>query len=210
MVGITCEWVVGRTTRPSRAGVVVSPLSRCPLCGHESESFGTIEAGRQVCPQCGETFGHVSGKPIDVSARTLAAGVTLTIAGGFTLLASLGWLTVNFAFEPPMPQPMPGQDPGVAAATRFGMRIGQVVPPGIGIVIGSLGIVGGVHLVRQRRWPLAVAGAFATALPCTCGFPLGLPVGVWSLFVLAHPQVRAVFEAHRSAKHPSERPERAA
>lgn len=187
------------TSRPPGSSPSSDPESplmaaiRCPLCGHEGEGFRRAEGGRRVCPRCGEAFGGSAEKPIDVEARTLWAGSALTVVGVLTLLVSTGWIAANFAFAPPLPQPVPGQNPAAAFGAKVGMLVGQILPPGVGILIGLIGTIGGVQMIRRRTWALAVAGAFAAALPCTCGFPLGLPVGVWALLVLANPAVRSAF-----------------
>jgi hypothetical protein len=129
---------------------------------------------------------------VNVARQTRAAGLALLLSGLITFALSVGWMSVNFNLAP-IPQPLPGQDPTMVRAQVIGMRFGQIAPPGIGVVIGVLSIAGGIQLVRRRMWGLAAAGAFAAALPCTCGFPVGLPIGVWALLVLSNPTVRGAF-----------------
>ena len=169
------------------------PAFRCPLCGYEGSDGPAASDFAGPCPRCGEMFGPQAVKPVNVEGRTLLAGSALTIVAMLTLLVSLGWIVVNFAAAPPLPQPAPGQDPTAAVAARFGMLVGQILPPGVGLMLGLLGLIGGIQMLRRRMWGLAVTGAFVMALPCTCGFPLGPPVGIWALLVLANPAVRASF-----------------
>jgi hypothetical protein len=130
---------------------------------------------------------------VNVVRQTRAAGLGLVLSGLITLALSLGWMAVNFSFGPPLPQPIPGQDPNVARASRVGIRVGQILPPGFGVLMAIVVIAGGVQLARRRTWGLAATGAFLGALPCTCGFPLGLPIGIWALVVLSNPTVRESF-----------------
>lgn len=168
--------------------------SRCPLCGYEGNDFAVAEPVRQaVCPRCGETFGADPPAPVNVEGRTLAAGSALTAVGVLTLLISLSWIAVNFTVMPPMPPPAPGMDPRAVWGAKFGMLFGQLAPPSPGLLIGVLATLGGIQLIRRRTWGLAVTGAFLAALPCSCGFFFGLPVGVWALLVLANPVVKEAF-----------------
>lgn len=169
------------------------PELTCPVCGFTGEGFRAAGPNQRVCPRCGESSGGDAPKPVNVTGQTRAAGIALALSGLITLALSLGWIAVNIAFGPPMPQPLPGQDPNVARATQIGMRLGQIAPPGVGVLMSIVVIAGGIQLARRRMWGLAAAGAFLGALPCTCGFPVGLPVGIWALFVLANPTVRESF-----------------
>lgn len=169
------------------------PENTCPVCGFTGDGFCAVPPNRKECPRCGELSGGEEPKPVDVVGRTRAAGIGMVFSGLITLALSLGWLITNFAFGPPMPEPLPGQDPTVANATRLGMRVGQIAPPGFGILVAVLAIAGGVQLARRRMWGLAAFAAFMSALPCTCGFPIGLPMGIWALLVLSNPTVRESF-----------------
>jgi hypothetical protein len=167
--------------------------STCPVCGFAGDGFRRIAPDRQVCPRCGEHSGGETPQPVNVMRQTRAAGIAVLLSGLITLALSIGWMATNFAVGPPLPQPLPGQDPAVAQATRFGMRVGQIGPPGVGVLVAIVSIAGGIQLMRRRMWGLAAAGAFVAALPCTCGFPIGLPVGIWALLVLSNPTVRESF-----------------
>jgi hypothetical protein len=61
----------------------------------------------------------------------------------------------------------------------------------IGFAITILVVVGGVSMLKQRGWALALVASILTMIPCfgpCCG--LFLPIGVWSLIVLMKPAVR--------------------
>lgn len=59
-------------------------------------------------------------------------------------------------------------------------------------------IFGGVQMLRARRYSLAVWAAILALIPLTsvCCIP-GIPIGIWALIVLRHPEVRAAFEGYQ-------------
>lgn len=67
-------------------------------------------------------------------------------------------------------------------------------------LVGLLGTVGSVKMIRLRSRGWATTAAVVNLLPvgtfCCC---LTLPVGIWGLIVLGKPDVRAAFEAAKSA-----------
>jgi len=61
----------------------------------------------------------------------------------------------------------------------------------IGFAITLLVVVGGVAMLKQKAWALALVASILTMIPCfgpCCG--LFLPIGVWSLIVLMKSEVR--------------------
>lgn len=66
------------------------------------------------------------------------------------------------------------------------------------IAILAIPIAGVIALAayKMRRlelYGLAVTASVLAMLPCHPGFIIGLPIGLWSLFVLCRPEVKAVF-----------------
>ncbi len=56
-------------------------------------------------------------------------------------------------------------------------------------------IVGAVSALRRRRHLLALLGSYAIVIPCLSPlFGIGLPLGIWFVVILQHPQVRASFK----------------
>ena len=61
----------------------------------------------------------------------------------------------------------------------------------LGFVLSLLVVAGGVAMMKQKGWALALVGAILTMIPCfgpCCG--LFLPIGLWALVVLMKPEVR--------------------
>jgi hypothetical protein len=55
-------------------------------------------------------------------------------------------------------------------------------------------LIGGWRMRQARSYGLSVIAAVLAILPCTFGWVLGLPIGIWALVVLMDPEVKAGFE----------------
>ncbi|MCI0360685.1 MAG: serine/threonine protein kinase, partial [Planctomycetaceae bacterium] len=55
-------------------------------------------------------------------------------------------------------------------------------------------IIGGWRMRQAKSYGLALIAAVLALLPCTFGWFLGLPIGIWALIVLMDPAVKAGFE----------------
>jgi len=67
------------------------------------------------------------------------------------------------------------------------------LPLVLSVSLGALIIAGAVGMLRLRSHGLATIAAILALLPCGPAWPIGLPVGIWALFVLAAPDVKAAF-----------------
>lgn len=65
----------------------------------------------------------------------------------------------------------------------------------ISIVASPIIVFGGIQMLRARRYSVALWAAILALIPVTslCCIP-GIPIGIWALIVLRHPEVRASFE----------------
>lgn len=63
----------------------------------------------------------------------------------------------------------------------------------LSIPFGALMIIGGVKMRRLELYGLALVAAIVALLPCSPGFFIGLPIGVWALVVLLNLDVKAAF-----------------
>jgi hypothetical protein len=122
--------------------------------------------------------------------------------------------------SPPIPPPAPGLIPLVmthphpAAALAAGNLLApavlfaqasarMAVAPFIPIIAFGLVslafsttvIVGGWRMRQLKSYGLAIVAAIMAMLPCTFGWILGLPMGIWALVVLMDPIVREGFES---------------
>jgi hypothetical protein len=66
----------------------------------------------------------------------------------------------------------------------------------ISIVASPIIILGGIQMLRARRYSIALWAAVLALIPLTsvCCIP-GIPIGIWALIVLRNPEVRAAFES---------------
>ncbi len=56
-------------------------------------------------------------------------------------------------------------------------------------------LIGGWRMRQARSYGLSVIAAIMALLPCTFGWIVGLPIGIWALVVLMDPEVKAAFES---------------
>lgn len=62
------------------------------------------------------------------------------------------------------------------------------------LLIGVITVLGGLAMLRCRSYTFAHVGAILALLPCSPGFLIGLPCGIWALVVLRNDDVKAAFE----------------
>lgn len=84
-----------------------------------------------------------------------------------------------------------------AGAERTGYLIGTFAGYAVAFVCLALApiiIFGGIKMMKGQKFGLARAAAVLAILPLTsCCFLAGIPVGIWTLIVLAKPEVKALF-----------------
>ena len=73
-----------------------------------------------------------------------------------------------------------------------------MVWPFVAALVLSVPLAGVIALAaykmkRLELYSLAVIGSILAMLPCHPAFLIGLPIGLWSLSVLARPEVKAAF-----------------
>lgn len=73
----------------------------------------------------------------------------------------------------------------------------------ISIVASPIIVFGGIQMLRARRYSVALWAAILALIPVTslCCIP-GIPIGIWALIVLRHPEVRASFEDSQMPRRP--------
>ena len=81
---------------------------------------------------------------------------------------------------------------------RLGYMVATIFFPIISLIsiaVSPIIIFGGIQMLRARRYSIALWAAILSLIPLTsvCCIP-GIPIGIWALIVLRHPEVRAGFE----------------
>ena len=62
------------------------------------------------------------------------------------------------------------------------------------LIIGGVCIAGGLRMRQLRDYPLALAGAIAAGVPCSCCCIVGIFPAIWAILVLLKPDVKAAFK----------------
>ena len=81
---------------------------------------------------------------------------------------------------------------------RLGYMFGIIFFPIVSLIsiaVSPVIVFGGIQMLRARRYFVALWAAILALIPVTslCCIP-GIPIGIWALIVLRHPDVRASFE----------------
>lgn len=70
----------------------------------------------------------------------------------------------------------------------------------LSVPIAGVIAVAAYKMQRLELYGLAVIASLLAMLPCHPGFIIGLPIGLWSIVVLAQPDVKAAFRQGGSGK----------
>jgi hypothetical protein len=119
----------------------------------------------------------------------------LTAVGGGLLM--IGWFIFNVLIDLGAFRSL-GLEPDPEAGTaeyRAGQVVGFLTGTFITLLWSGLVAAGSVCMLRQRNYPLAVAGCIVAMLPCGCGCLMGMPIGIWGLVALQNRDVKRVFGA---------------
>jgi len=126
-------------------------------------------------------------------AKVMAPAIALLIVGLLGVAVSL--FNVGFAFvrqpqvDPNAPEFIQAMQRGVTGPVAAAIQ-------GMFVLVNLIIIGGALQMLRFRSWGLALAASILAMVnfgSCCCG--LGLPVGIWSLVVLASSDVKAAFLA---------------
>lgn len=63
------------------------------------------------------------------------------------------------------------------------------------ILLGGVVVFGALQMRQARNYPMAMAAAVITCIPCCGPCCLAIPIGVWAIVVLSKPEVKAAFTA---------------
>lgn len=157
-------------------------------------------------PAPGQTPNLISGRE-----QVQLPGIFLIATGLLNLLCALLLGVAGFAFSrfpaDKFEQEMAKQQPeNLARLREAGWTIDDMlrvyVYSGVGggtavFVAALISILGGICMMAQRRYGLAMFGALVTAVPCisplSCPCLFGMMIGLWSVTVLLNQDVRAGF-----------------
>ncbi len=134
--------------------------------------------------------------------RAATVGTALLITAVIAGTSNIGLAMIAGAIQRTRPRAEPPPS-WVRPEDRASWERGRVAAPGFQLCcagVVSLGIylpvfLGGLRLQQGGGWGLGLTAAIMALLPCSPGFLLGLPVGIWALIVLSDSNVQ---EALRS------------
>jgi hypothetical protein len=117
----------------------------------------------------------------------IIAGSLNGISGLFAILSGLFRLT-GIAGRETLPSDQ---------AERMGFMIGMIgsyIVSLLSLLLAPAIIYGAVQMLQGKKPGLARIAAVLAIIPVTsCCFLIGMPMGIWSLVVLAKPEVKAIF-----------------
>jgi hypothetical protein len=87
----------------------------------------------------------------------------------------------------------PADWPPQAAAPFFLAGV-WIVPFVLGSILSLTMIVGGWRMRQLKSYCLAIAATVLALFPCSLGWLIGLPMGIWALMMLNDQKVRQAFE----------------
>jgi hypothetical protein len=132
----------------------------------------------------------------DVKAKLQWPAIGLIIVGALNVLSALVLILGRIVSL------VKGQQPVITDEDRrMGYMFAGVFFPIVSLLslaAAPVIIFGGVQMLRARRYSLAVWAAILALIPLTsvCCIP-GIPIGIWALLVLRHPEVKAAFEGYQ-------------
>ena len=128
-------------------------------------------------------------------ASLLLAAMALMAVAGIGLAVSI----YNFAFSFGQPHIDPSAPEFVREIQRGAVGPVATALQGGFCMLNIFIIICGVQMMKLQSWGLAVTGSVLAMINVgSCCCVLGIPVGIWSLMVLASPDVITVFSAAKS------------
>ena len=132
----------------------------------------------------------------DVKAKLQWPAIGLIIVGALNILSALVLILGRIVSL------VKGQQPVITDEDRrMGYMFAGIFFPIVSLIsiaAAPVIIFGGVQMLKLRKYSLAVWAAILAVIPLTsvCCIP-GIPIGIWALVVLRHPEVKAAFEDYQ-------------
>jgi predicted Ser/Thr protein kinase len=176
--------VLARVAGPGIGLIVVGALGFLPLV----LAVLLVPAWTFV-PQAGEIQQHREAlESLDgrVLPTVAAAGIALHHPPSAALAAAGLFLPPTLAQMAPPPQPTN------ALVLWFPIALILYL---LNFAFSATLIIGGWRMRQAKSYGLSIVASVVALLPCTLGWIVGLPIGIWALFVLLDPQVKAGFDS---------------
>ena len=126
-----------------------------------------------------------------VQAQVNGPAIGLMATGGIGIVGQLAGLVINLLGAGL--GTMAGEGGEEKFESLFSGALAMVSAV-LGVIVGAFIIFGGLKMKNLESYGLAVATAIIAMVPCfsPCCV-IGLPVGIWALFILMKPEVKAAF-----------------
>ena len=166
----------------------------CPMCGHPiAAARGPEQQTQFICPGCGTGVRDEAERSQQTAALRLVRPCSVALITLGALLIAFGSLGVlGFVAEEIEVRRQKGAIVRLWSAADLFQIVSLIISPFVGAIL----IIGGrkMRRLRSRRWALGAAIAAFVPTPL---FIFGIPFGIWSLFVLTRPTVKAGFHQNR-------------
>ncbi len=132
----------------------------------------------------------------DVRSRLQSPAIGLIIVGALNALSGLVLILGRVVSI------VKGREPVITDEDRrLGYMLAGIFFPIVSLIsiaASPIIIFGGVQMLGARRYSIALWAAILALIPLTsvCCVP-GIPIGIWALIVLRHPEVRARFDGYQ-------------
>jgi hypothetical protein len=139
--------------------------------------------------------------------RAQAPATALIVVGVFSILTGLifgllaGAAVIAPDDEPTVVAPEQPVDHEDEESERL-LGVGLFVVVGLfQLLHGVVVVCGAISMLRLKSYAMGMTAAIAAGIPCTFCFPVGLPVGIWALVALNHPDVRIAIQEARADRY---------
>lgn len=167
--------------------------------GGAGTARGAWASAEKIAPEVDEQAGAAPVKPAPGKPAAWSAG-QLDAARDRLHLPAVGLILVGLlGLWPNIPLLISLGFPSISEFIGDEIAAGELVAASaLGLVAAALLITAGVSMLGAKRRGLVLAGGVLALLPCHPAFCVGLPIGIWTLLVMAKPEVKAVFAATRA------------
>lgn len=120
--------------------------------------------------------------------------VFLMVVGGIGVITNLLSLVVSLLALGTEPAATTGLASPDGSIDFFTTAVTMIMLFMFGIVTNGLVLFGGYQMFRLTSYSMAIAASILAMVPCSFGFLVGLPVGIWSLVILSKAEVKSSFK----------------
>ena len=186
---------------------------RCPQCQTTFEAAGAAETAAEESPsfeqwQTSETpppSSHERARQAIMipAILLLVVGILGVLLSGYYLFTGLflgqnpdlvrQQMKVSLEMQGKKVEELRPEERQMVEAISGWIGPGYTIAGLVGIPLSLLVVFGSIQMLRLRMRGLAVTASVVAMLPYSCCCVLGLPIGIWSLMVLARPEVKAAF-----------------